>query len=145
MTCKNYPCRLLVSHSTFFFILVICQVAKCLVLQTLNPYFVQMHLSFFLFHSWWCLSIREPRQSIDPFEVMSHQSSPSSFLQSYCECRLNDQKGELEVGVQGCVCRFDCLECILNNQIDFWCVTYDHLICCEFVFIYFFSIYNFKF
>jgi hypothetical protein len=104
-----------------------------------------MHLSFFLFHSWWCLSIREPRQSIDPFEVMSHQSSPSSFLQSYCECRLNDQKGELEVGVQGCVCRFDCLECILNNQIDFWCVTYDHLICCEFVFIYFFSIYNFKF
>jgi hypothetical protein len=51
----------------------------------------------------------------------------------------------LEVGVQGVVWGFDYLEGVLHNQIDFWCVIYDHLICCEFVFIYSFSIYNFKF
>lgn len=85
--------------------------------QTLNPYFAQMLLSFFLFHFWWCLSIREPKQSIDPFEVMSHQLLPPLFLQPYCECRLNDQKDE--VGVQGVVWGFDYFECVLNNQIDF--------------------------
>ncbi len=74
--------------------------AQYLKLQTLNPYFVQMHLAFFLFFFWHffflhfrqCPSIRKLGQSIDPFEVISHKFTPFSFLQCYCECKLNEQK-----------------------------------------------------
>jgi hypothetical protein len=138
-TCKNYPCQLLVSHSSFFFHLNICHLLGCQMPSISNPKSIPHTNGLVLFHFWWCLSISESRQSIDPFEVMSHQLLSSSFLQSFCECR------SIEVGVQAAMWGFACLECILNSQIDFWCLIYDHLVCCEFVFIYSFSIYNFKF
>ncbi len=47
---------------------------------------------FFFLHFRQCPSIRKLGQSIDPFEVISHQSTPFSFLQCYYECKLNEQK-----------------------------------------------------
>jgi hypothetical protein len=53
---------------------------------------------------------------------------------------------KLEVGKQKTMWGFDHLECILNIQIEFWCVIYDPLICCDCLFIHFFqfTILNFE-
>jgi hypothetical protein len=74
---------------------------------------------------------------------MSHRLSSFSFLQCYCDYRLNEQKDK--VGAQGVVWRFDSCECVLNNYIDLQYVMFDTLVCCEFVFIYFFSTCNYMF
>ncbi len=119
-TCKKYPSRLLVPHSSFFH-LNICHPfrwsnAQYLKLQNLKSYFMQTFSASLFLRFCRCPSITEAGQLIDPFEAMSHQSPSSSFLQCYCECRLNKQRMRLEVGAQGTMSGFSCFDCIFNNQ-----------------------------